>query len=445
MADIQAFRGLRYDLSQVGSLSEVVAPPYDVISPQQQAELYDLNEHNVVRLVLSKDDDLRGQETVHDRAADHLKDWRRDRILRTDPAASVYVYHQSFEFEGTKYLRRGFLSRVKLEPFGEGKIYPHEETHSKAKEDRYQLMKRCMTNLSPIFGIYPDETNEAQDVLESAIEDRTPLTAIDADGVEHQLWQVTDPAAISQAATVLGGAPVYIADGHHRYETACRIRDEARASGNAGTADYTLMMFVSMHDPGLAVLPTHRLFRGFPAMTSNDLTERLGNAFETEVVGKGADLSAETWDAIRVEGEQSTIGLYCRADETWLLARLTVQGLERMEKLAPEQSDRWRGLGVSILHRLIVEELLEVTDASAPKYVHSIDEVAQGILNGDAAGRDASGQLGTGDPFELVALVMPASVDDVTHISEQGLRMPAKSTYFYPKLLSGLVFNPLDE
>ena len=180
-------------------------------------------------------------------------------------------------------------------------------------------------------------------------------------------------------------------------------------------------------------------------MTSAQLTEKIGGAFDVEVVGQGPQLGEEVWQTIQVEDQQATLGLYCRADDTWLLARLAVDGLELMEKVAPEQSDRWRGLGVSLLHRLLIEELLNEKDLSAPKYVHAIEEVVDGIANGDAAGRDATGQAGTGAPFELVALVMPASVDDVKEISEQGLRMPAKSTYFYPKLLSGLVINPLDE
>jgi len=442
MADIQAFRGLRFDLSKVGALSDVVAPPYDVISPEQRDALLKKSDHNIVRVILPGDEDLRDGESVYDLAAEQLKVWRRDSILRPDPVASVYVYHQSFEFQGQSYVRRGFLSRVKLEPFGEGRIYPHEQTHSKAKEDRYQLMTHCQANLSPIFGIYPDADNQAQEVLEAAIDDRTPLVAIDPDGVEHRMWQVMDVDAIATAATILGTRPVYIADGHHRYETSCRIRKESNSSG---ATDYSLMCFVSMHDPGLAVLPTHRLFRGLSAIPSAELTKKISGAFDVEVVGQGATLALEIWQSIQIEDQQATIGLYCRADDTWLLARLRVEGLELMEKIAPNQSDRWRGLGVSLLHRLLVDELLDEKDISAPKYVHSIEEVQDGIANGDSAGRDATGQAGTGAPFELVALVMPASVDDVKEISEQGLRMPAKSTYFYPKLLSGLVINPLDE
>jgi uncharacterized protein (DUF1015 family) len=447
MADIQAFRGLRYDLSQVGSLSEVVAPPYDVISAEQQSALYDANEFNVVRLILPRSDDLIGEETIYDRAAGHLKDWRRDGVLRADGVATVYVYHQRFEFEGQQFERHGFISRVRLEPFGEGDIYPHEQTHSKAKEDRYRMMTRCKANLSPIFGIYPDPENRAQEILEAAIEDRTPLTAIDPDGVTHELWQVTNPEAIAAAATVLGSVPVYIADGHHRYETSCRIAKEAKdavGSDEPDPTDYAMMMFVSMSDRGLAVLPTHRLFRGVGALSSDELIKRVGDAFEVEVIGNGASLASEVWERIQLEAEQSNIGLYCRADDCWVLAKLTVEGMASMESLEPDKSDDWRSLGVSLLHRLLIEEKLGLVDLPAPKYVHEITEVIEGIQNGDSSGRDATGQAGTGEPFELVALVMPASVDDVKCISEQGLRMPAKSTYFYPKLLSGLVINPLE-
>lgn len=445
MADIQAFRGLRYDLAQVGSLSDVVAPPYDVISVEQRAALANRNDRNIVRLILPGNEDVREGETSYDRAAELLKVWRRDKVLRADPVASVYVYHQCFEFEGRSYERRGFLARVKLEPFGEGSIFPHEQTHSNAKEDRYQLMSRCRANLSPIFGIYPDAKNRAQEILEAAIEDRTPLVAKEPNGVEHRMWKVSDVDAISNATAILGSASVYIADGHHRYETSCRIRDEDRKAGKTCTSDYAMMMFISMHDPGLAVLPTHRLFRGLDAISSNQLIDKVGKAFEFEVVGAGAELCEEVWQSIQIEDQQGTLGLYCRADDTWLLARLSVEGLELMERLAPDKSERWRGLGVSLLHRMLIEELLGQNDLPASKYVHEIEEVVDGIRNGDSAGRDATGQAGTGAPFELVALVMPASVEDVKEISEQGLRMPAKSTYFYPKLLSGLVINPLDE
>ena len=447
MADIQAFRGLRYDLGKVGALSDVVAPPYDVIDSEFQSTLYDRNDHNVVRLILNRGDDLMEDQTIYDRAAEHLKSWRRDGVLKTENEGSVYVYHQTFTYEGQEFTRRGFMCRVRLEPFGEGTIYPHEETHSKAKEDRFKLMTACKCNLSQIFGIYPDQKNEAQEILEAAISDPTPLTAVDRNGVKHEMWMVTDQDAVAAAAKIMGPKPVYIADGHHRYETACNIQKASRDAADLGDdhpVDYVLMMCISMHDPGMAVLPTHRLFRGVDPISSEDLKAKLGSAFDLTVGPKEPASAREVWDEIAVEDQQGTMGFYCRADNTWVLARLNAEGAKLLAEEAPDQSDDWRSLGVSILHRLVMKKLLGYGDLPSPKYVHAVDEVVQELTDGDDAGRDATGQQGSGAAFELGCVVMTATVGHVKAISERGERMPAKSTYFYPKLLSGLVVNPLD-
>lgn len=447
MADIQAFRGLRYDLGKVGALSEVVAPPYDVIDGDYQNELYELNPYNVVRLILNRGDDLLEGQSIYQRAAEHLKKWKKDGVLQTETEGTVYVYHQTFEFEGQVFTRRGFMSRVKLEPFGEGNIYPHEETHSKAKEDRFRLMTECRCNLSQIFSIFPDPDNSAQELLESAIVDRTPLEAVDRDGVKHELWMVRDPEAIAAASQVMGTQPLYIADGHHRYETACNIRDARRSEeefDESHPANYVMMMCVSMSDPGMVVLPTHRLFRGIPEISSGDLTARLEPYFVCEVIEGGQDQAASLWETIQIQDEQGVMAFFCQADQKWLLASIAEEGIFRLAELEPDRSESWRSLGVSILHRLVIEELLGCKNLPSPKYVHSIDEVIDGLNDGDVAGRDATGQQGTGSRFELGCLVMPATVQHVQQISELGERMPAKSTYFYPKLLSGLVFNPLD-
>jgi hypothetical protein len=242
---------------------------------------------------------------------------------------------------------------------------------------------------------------------------------------------------------------VYIADGHHRYETAIALRDQIAAAHGAALpfehpANYVLMMLVSMSDPGMLVLPTHRLFRGLSTMTAAQLRERLGDSFATQPAGSRPSRATSLWEEIEVEGEQSTLGLYTAADQQWTLARLTDAGRGQMAAVANEHSSDWQGLGVSILHRLIVDTLLDAPNVPAPKYVRGIDEVVRGLEHGDDAGRDATGQAGTGGRFELAALVMPATVDHIRAISSHGERMPAKSTYFYPKLLSGLVINPLE-
>ncbi|HVX15556.1 MAG TPA: DUF1015 domain-containing protein [Pirellulales bacterium] len=431
MPQIEAFRALRYDLGHVGSLSDVVAPPYDVIGPELQDELYKRHPSNCVRLILNREEPGDDSENNrYSRAARFLKNWRSEGVLFTEPDPAVYVYHTQFEYAGKTYNRRGFMARIRLERFGEGKIYPHEETMSGPKQDRLLLTRACKANLSQVFGLYPDAEGEANRLLEEAIAGKTPSEAIDHLGVVHRIWPVTDVQAISRLAGVMGPKPIFIADGHHRYETACNYRDELAAAGPLPAnhpANYVLMMCVGMSDPGMIVLPTHRLFRGLPAMNSSELVKKLGGAFTTRIVGEGADLAQTVWEEIEYGGDQGTIGLYTAADERWVIASVTDAARARMSELASEHSEDWQGLGVALLHRLVIEDLLGAKDLPKPRYVHLVDEVVAGLES---------------DEFRIAALVTPATVDHVRQISEHRERMPAKSTYFYPKLLSGLVFNP---
>jgi uncharacterized protein (DUF1015 family) len=436
MPDIAALRGLRYDLGHVGSLSEVIAPPYDVIDSRLQDELYKKHPANCIRLILNRDepgdDDSNNR---YSRAAKFLRNWISEGVLQTEPDPAIYVYHQVFEAEGQKFTRRGFMCRVRLERFGEGKIYPHEQTHSAAKEDRLKLTRACKTNLSQIFGLYPDPENEAQDLLEQAIIGKTPLEATDHLGVLHRMWPVTDVKLISEVSGIIGPKPAFVADGHHRYETACNYRDELADGGELDVndpANFVLMMCIGMQDPGLIVLPTHRLFRGIQPIDSAELAENLGNNFQLTPAGEGPQASQALWEEIEFGGEQEVMGFYTAKDQKWHLARLTAEGNERMDQIAADQSNDWRGLGVAILHRLAIETLLGYGELPKAGYVHEVSELVEG-LEGDQAGE-----------FQLAALVMPATLEHIRLISEHGERMPPKSTYFYPKLLSGLLFNPLE-
>jgi uncharacterized protein (DUF1015 family) len=438
MPTIQAFRALRYNLGHVGELSDVIAPPYDVISSELQDALYKQHPANVVRLILNReepgDDEQRNR---YARAARFLKNWRQEGVLQMDPDPALYVYHQLFHHAGRELTRRGFMGRVRLERFGEGKIYPHEETHAAAKADRLLLTRACRANLSPILGLYPDEENVAQQLLEDAVQGQAPLQAVDHLGVIHRMWPVTDVRVIGAVAAVMDPKPMFVADGHHRYETACNYRDELAAAGPLRPnhpAQCVLCMFVSMNDPGMVVMPTHRLLRGLPAWPSADLAARLGACFSTAPAGTGAQAAVGIWESIEDASEQGTLALFTAADQQWLLARITTTGHARLAQLAAERSGDWRGLGVSILHQLLIDELLGTPNLPKPKYVHLVEEVIEGLTRGDPEG-------GT---FNLAALVMPATVDHVRAISEHGERMPAKSTYFYPKLLSGLVISPLE-
>ncbi len=433
MTDIQAFRGLRYDLGHVGSLSDVIAPPYDVIGPQLQEQLYKKHPANVIRLILNRDepgDDEHGNR--YSRAAQFLKNWRSEGLLFTESQPAIYVYHQVFTSSGQTFTRRGFMGRTRLERFGEGRIFPHEETMAGPKQDRLLLTRACKANLSQIFGLYPDDASEVQERLEKSIAGVAPLEAVDHLGVTHRMWPVTDMSAISAASGMLSDKDIFIADGHHRYETACNYRDELAAGDRLSPqhpANFVLMMCIGMSDPGLLVLPTHRLFRGPDGLDAKQLAAKLAGAFELRDAGTGAGTAREVWEEIETADRQGTLGLFTAKDNRWTLATITAAGRDTMAQAAAEHSNDWCELGVSILHRLLVESLLGGASWPKPRYVHLVDEVVE--------------SLGTGE-FPLAALVMPATVDHIRVISEHGERMPAKSTYFYPKLLSGLVINPLE-
>jgi uncharacterized protein (DUF1015 family) len=438
MPNIAAFRGLRYDLGHVGSLSDVIAPPYDVIGPELQDHLYKRHPANVIRLILNREEPGDNDTTNrYSRAARFLKNWQSEGVLQVDPSPALYVYHQIFEYGGQTFTRRGFMGRMGLERFGEGTIYPHEETHAAAKADRLKLTQACRTNLSQIFGIYPDDENEAQRLLEDAIIGVAPLEATDHLGVVHRLWPVTDVNVIGAVSTVMATKPMFVADGHHRYETACNYRDQIAAAGQVDSAhpvNFVLTMCVSMNDPGMIVLPTHRLFRGLPHLTCDQLRAKLGEYFDCEPGGSGPAKAHVIWETIEFENNQGKLGLYTSVDDTWTIATLSAAGRAKMAEVASDHSTDWQGLGVSILQRLILETLLGASDLPKPNYVHLVEEAVEGLTEGDD----------DGSKYPLAALVMPATVAHIRSISEHGERMPAKSTYFYPKLLSGLVFNPLD-
>ncbi len=431
MPDVSPFRGVRYDVAQVGALSDVVAPPYDVIDPALQDRLYQASAYNVIRLELNReepgDTEAQGRYT---RAARFLKDWLRQGVLREEDHVALYVYEQTFQVEGQTHTRRGFLARVRLEPFGHGKIYPHEQTLSGPKADRLALYHATGFNLSPIFGLYPDAEGEVLRAIETGVRDRTPMVATDHLGVENRLWIVNDPQTHTAIRGLMAAKPVFIADGHHRYETGLKYRDErvqAGASfGDDDPSNFCLMMLVGMSDPGLLILPTHRLVSGFPGLTAEELTARLQPDFEVSVTGQGEAGCRAAWDVIAQGGEQDVLGFGTVADGRWLVARLRSD--EAMDRLAPEHSPDWRSLGVSILHVLVLNALLKPLGAPSCRYVHLLGEVLD-----DVAARGC----------DLACLVPPARMEHVEAIASGLETMPPKSTYFYPKLLTGLVLNPL--
>ncbi|MDO5581610.1 MAG: DUF1015 domain-containing protein [Planctomycetia bacterium] len=435
MPNIQPFSAWRYNLAKVGALSNVIAPPYDVIDPKLQDELYEKHPDNVIRLILNRMNDSDTEENNrYTRSARTLKEWKENGVLQQDPKPAIYVYHQIYEVDGKTYNRRGFMCRCEAVPFGEGMVFPHEQTLSGPKMDRLMLTTACKMNFSQIFGLYPDKENSVQNILEEAIRGITPLEATDHLGVLHRMWIVSDPEVLNQVVREMGPKPVFIADGHHRYETACNYKKHIRETGELTKdhpANYVLMVCVAMDDPGLIVQPTHRLFRKVPFISRQDLIEKVGDCFKTTAIGEGAHVAHKAWEMVKMLDQQDTMALYTGKDGCWTLLQLTEKGREKMAEIAADHHPEWQQLGVAILHRLLIDTLLGLEGHEKPKYVHEVGEVVEGIKNPN-------------EEFPLAALVMPATVDLIQELSMLRERMPAKSTYFYPKLITGFVFNSLE-
>ncbi|MEM9828505.1 MAG: DUF1015 domain-containing protein [Planctomycetota bacterium] len=464
MPHTEPFAALRYSLDHIADLSDVVAPPYDVIDPELQDSLYKRHPANVVRVILNRDEPGDGDQDRYRRAAGFVNDWIRQGVLRRDDQPAYYVYHQIFDVDGHSHTRRGFMARIRIEPFGSGNVYPHEETHPKAKVDRLKLTTATRQNNSQIFGLYPDTENEIIQSLDAAAAAVTPVVATDHLGVVHKLWAVTDSEVIAEVSGLMADKPMFVADGHHRYETASNYRDQIAAQlgaqQHAGQQDgilpaetqqnatlpadhpanFVMTMLVGMSDPGMLVLPTHRLLRQTPAFSAADLIAKLSDCFECQTLDGGIDAAAAAWSQMESTDRQDQLALYAAGDPCWVMARAKPAAAQRMAVIAAGNSDDWRQLGVSLLHRLVIDDLLGCAGHPKPTYVHEIDEVIAG-LKGQGTAAESEGD----SDYTLAALVMPAKLSHVEAISLHKERMPAKSTYFYPKLLSGLCFNPLED
>ncbi len=416
MAEVSPIRALHYDLGRVGSLADVVAPPYDVIDEAQRAELVARSEHNVVQLDLPRDPDG-GDRYAH--AAELLDRWVKDGILTADPEPAIWALAQDYTApDGSRLTRRGFLARVRLAPYGEG-IRPHERTQPGPKEDRLRLTRATRHNLSPIFALHP---GDAWRHLEPALGD--PWGEVtDADGTTHRVWRVGDPAAHSAIAAELDSGELLIADGHHRYETALAYQREL---GGHGPHDHVLMALVSLEDPGLTVFPTHRLISGLandPAK-QEALGSGLKELFEVEEVPTG-ELDPSGADGVGVFGY---IDSHVKRG-----FRLRLKDTGSLDRVVGGRSDAYRTLDPAILEELVLKGILGMSteEIAAKRGIGYTPDIQEGLAKLD------------GGDYQAAFLLRPTPVEQVRAIAAAGETMPPKSTYFFPKLLTGIVFNPL--
>jgi len=435
MAQVRPFRALRYNTNDPLSLALVTAPPYDCISPRQQRELHRVHPHNVVRLILGEekagDNDADNRYT---RAAEILRAWEDEGIVVRDPNPSLYFYQQQFQVEGTTYVREGLLARVGLEEFGTGRVFPHEETMDAPFRDRLRLLRTIRANLSPIFSLYPDHENAVTDLFHEAIHCDPLMQMMDSDGVVHRIYASCDEGLAERVAEAMADAPLYIADGHHRYEVAQAYRRELIEKGHEVDEEHPaasiLMLCVSMHHPGLAVLPSHRVLRGVPDLMAKRLRKASADHFTWQEF-VGAEATSPRMVEHLEQAPDHSFGLWTRDTSGAFL--LTLKDTRVMDDLAPEMSDRWRRLDVAVLERVLLGEDL-------PRAVDNLDGLEREYVHLAQDAFDAVHE----DGADVAVLLKAPSVSSLEDVAGAGERMPPKSTYFYPKALSGLVINPLD-
>jgi uncharacterized protein (DUF1015 family) len=417
MAEVLPLQALHYDLEKVGALADVLAPPYDVIDKDQRAELLGRSEHNVVELDLPQDP---GGGDPYEHSAVLLAEWTKEGVLTRDTEPQIWALEQDYDAPGgSRLTRRGFLARVKLAPYGEG-IRPHERTQPGPKEDRLNLTRATRHNLSPIFALHP---GNAWQHLEPALGGEPWGEVTDSDNTTHRVWRVGDPAVHEAVAAELQPGELLIADGHHRYETSLAYQQEVGAGGDA---DYVLMALVSLEDPGLTVFPTHRLISGLA--DDPDKQEALGNGlkeiFDVEQVPTN-ELDPGGTDGIGVFGYMDS-----HFEQSF---RLRLRDTARLDEALAGRSDAYRTLDAAILEELVLKGILGMsTDDIAAKrgigYTPHIGEVLK--------------KLGAGE-YQAAFVLRPTPVEQVRAVAAEGETMPPKSTYFFPKLLTGIAFNPL--
>jgi uncharacterized protein (DUF1015 family) len=417
MAEIEPLKALHYNLDKTGGLQNVVAPPYDVIDPTQRSELEQRSPYNVVRIDLPQGDD------PYAAAAAELAGWRAYEVVVQDEEPALWALEQDYTGpDGQRRTRRGFLARVRVEEYGPGRIRPHERTHPGPKEDRLRLTRATQANLSPIFSLFSDPAGAAWAALAPGTATPPWGQATDDDGTDNRLWRVADPDALTAVKSALRDAELLIADGHHRYETA---RTYAEEIGGEGEHRYVLMCLVALQDPGLTVFPTHRLLRGLSSDQQEALADALRRDFEIEEL--------DSTDALAPDTDLQTVRLGYIDSHFQRPFMLTLKDPGIVDAAMPDRAEPYRRLDTAVLETLVLKGALGMSD-------EDIDHLHQ---LGYARNATEAIDLVRSGEYDAAFLMAPTPVERVQAIAAAGESMPPKSTYFFPKVPTGLLFNPL--
>jgi len=441
MANIIPFRGIFYNREKIKKLSRVVAPPYDVISGEAQEGYYGMSQYNVIRLILGKD--FPGDNEANNRytrAAQFFQRWLEEGILRRDDSSSIYLLEEEYELRsdmfgevetparrGKLISRRGFIALAQLEDFSKGIVRPHEATMPEPRRDRLNLLRACRANFSQIFTTYEDIENRIDRLWEEKRNKAPLIDLINGENIRHRLWRVNDQKSLNWIVEEMRDKKLFIADGHHRYESALEYRNESRESNPRHTAhegyNYVMSYFVNMKNSGLKIFPIHRAIRNFQGFERKRLIVEVGEYFDVKMVTSLKELQ----DQMKNEKARHRIGMYTGGNEFYLLSLKEEVITEGFMKGRAEIS---RQLDVVILHNLIIEKVLRISPESQGSITYSekINETVANVRDGSHC---------------VAFFLRPIKVSEFKAIVDAGEIMPKKSTYFYPKLLSGLIINKI--
>ena len=441
MATIAPLRGIIYNQAKAGKLGALVCPPYDIISSAEQQDLYRENPYNVIRLEygLASPGDTE-EDSRYTRAAAAFAEWTRTNILKQDKDPAFYIYEMEFTVGGAVKKLRGFIGRVRIEDYDSGIVKPHETTLSGPKTDRLNLLRACKASFSQIFSIFSDPQGIVSSIL-GKIREKPELEVKSSDNVVHRTWILRDRQDIEAIVREMADKQIFIADGHHRYDTALNYRNERRKAADSFTGEegynYVSMFLARLEDPGLTILPAHRALFNLTNFNPHRFESDLNRYFNIERIdfdhkSEAKDLQT-ILDTMAHRADSSHVfGMRVKGEHSYYLLTLRNEG--DLDALLPAKSPAYRRLDVSILHHLIIDRLLGIKMETHKlglniEYIKDAEEADKRVHNGDV---------------ELVFFMNPTKVHEVQEVAAAGERMPQKATYFYPKLLTGLVMNKID-
>jgi uncharacterized protein (DUF1015 family) len=437
LADIRPFHGIHYNPSLVKDLAKVICPPYDIISPQHQLELYKRSEYNFVRIEYGRElPNDKDTDNKYARAAATLENWLKQHVLEADKKPCIYIEDHQFKRQGKTCHRRGIACAVKLEEWDKMIVRPHEGTLSHPKGDRLSLLWALKADTSPIMALYEGSAGEIAKALDAGTRGKPTFNIGAVNGESHRIWSISDDKLIVRTGKALAEQPLYIADGHHRYESALAYQREkrtsARASRESQPFDFVLMMLINFADPGLIILPAHRLVRGISPLALDGLLNSLKTVFQVEEI-KPDKLTRQAQVDSCLDEDADEVKLLLCGPGQGRFYRLTLRDFNPVRPMIPYfHSEIYQKLDVSIVDHVILEELLGLTHEAAGTYVDYTNDALEAITRVQE------------QEYQLAIIVSPVKPQHIKAIADSGDRMPRKSTYFYPKVPAGLVLYSLE-